>query len=62
MVIEETYNHIQDKSIHRFNRRREIGHELHMNSSIGDYDMDLIILDLGSYVNIVTNKWWEFMG
>ena len=33
-----------------------------MNSQIGDYDMDFIILDLGLYVNILTRKTWESMG
>ena len=33
-----------------------------MNSHIGDYDMDFIILDLGSDVNILTRKTWELMG
>ena len=29
---------------------------------IGDYDMDYIILDLGSDVNILTHQTWESMG
>ena len=33
-----------------------------MNVQIGDYDMDYIILDLGSDVNILTQKMWERMG
>ena len=38
------------------------GHKLMMNVHIGDYDMDYIILDLGSYVNIITRKTWERRG
>ena len=33
-----------------------------MNAQIGDYDMDYIILDLGSNVNILTRQTWESMG
>ena len=48
------FNHIH--------RTMNIGQEIHMNSHIGDYDMDFIILDLGSDVNILTRKTWELMG
>ena len=33
-----------------------------MNVQIGDYDVDSIILDIGSDVNISTKKTWEMMG
>ena len=33
-----------------------------MTAQIGDYDMDYIILDLGSDVNILTQHTWESMG
>ena len=33
-----------------------------MTVKIGDYDMDYIILDLGSDVNILTRQTWERMG
>ena len=33
-----------------------------MTTHIEDYDMDYIILDLGSDVNILTRKTWEGMG
>ena len=32
-----------------------------MNAQIGDYDMDFIILYLGSDVNILIRKTWERM-
>ena len=35
---------------------------MRMNAQIGDYYMDYIILDLGSYVNILTCQTWESMG
>ena len=33
-----------------------------MNIQIGDYEVDLVILDLGSDVNILTKHMWENMG
>ena len=36
--------------------------EMKMNVQIGDYDVDSVILDLGSDVNILKNKTWERMG
>ena len=33
-----------------------------MNVQNGDYDVDLVILDLGLDVNIITNQTWEIMG
>ena len=35
---------------------------MRMNVHIGDYDVDSVILDLGSDVNILTKKTWEMMG
>ena len=32
-----------------------------MNAQMGYYDMDFIILDFGSDVNILTNQTWESM-
>ena len=32
-----------------------------MNAQIGDYDMDFIILDMGSDVNILKKQTWEIM-
>ena len=33
-----------------------------MNIQIGDYEVDLVILDLRSDVNILTNQTWQLMG
>ena len=43
-------------------RRFKTGRELWMNAQIGDYDMEFIILDLGSSVNIFTKKICVGMG
>jgi hypothetical protein len=36
--------------------------EFRLNAYIGDYDMDNIILDMGSNVNVLPKKTWETMG
>ena len=33
-----------------------------MNVRIGDYEMDEVILDLGSEVNVLSKQTWELMG
>ena len=33
-----------------------------MNIQIGDYEVDSVILDLGSNVNILTKQTWQLMG
>ena len=40
------------KKVNSFKTKLKIGRELRMSAQIGDYDMDSIILDLGSNVNI----------
>ena len=35
---------------------------MRLNAQIGDYNMDEVILDLGSEVNVLTKQTWELMG
>ena len=42
--------------------KKKNGKEMRMNVQIGDYDVDLVIMDLGSYVSILTKQTWENMG
>ena len=35
---------------------------MRMNIQIGDYEVDSVILDLGSDVNILTNQNWQLIG
>ena len=42
--------------------KKNTGKEMHMNIQIGDYEVDSIILDLGSDVNILRKKTWNKMG
>ena len=43
-----------EKKVNQVRRKCKTGHELRINVQIGDYDMEYIILDLGSNVNILT--------
>ena len=43
-------------------KRLKTSRELRMIAQIGYYDIDHIILDVGSDVNILTRKKWESMG
>ena len=51
-----------EKKVNQVRQKCKIGFKLRMNVQIGDYERDYIILDLGSYVNILTRQTWESMG
>jgi hypothetical protein len=37
-----------NREVHQVSRKRRTNKELHLNSQIGDYDIDYVVLDLGS--------------
>jgi hypothetical protein len=39
---------VLNKEVHQASRKRRKNKELHLNSQIGDYDIDYVVLDLGS--------------
>ena len=41
--------------------KKKTGTKMHMNIQIGDYEVDSIILDLGSDVNILMRQTWNNM-
>ena len=43
-------------------QERKTRKEMRMNIQIGDYENELVILDLGSNVNIMTTQTWKLMG
>ena len=43
-------------------QKRKTGKEMRMNIQIGDYEVDLVILDLGSDVNILAKQTWQSTG
>jgi hypothetical protein len=48
--------------VNQVSRKRRTNKELHLSAQIGDYDVDYVVLDLGSEVNVMTKKTWELMG
>ena len=48
----------QDSAVNSLHKKK-MGKEMHINIEIGDYEVDLVILDLGSYVNILTKQTWK---
>ena len=54
-MIEEIPVDMQpEKKVNQVRKKCKTSHDLSMTAQIGDYDMDYIILDLGSDVNILT--------
>jgi hypothetical protein len=47
--------------VHQIGKRRK-NKELNLNAQIGEYEIDYVVLDLGSEVNVMTKQTWELMG
>ena len=66
LVELETLLHLPNKAVKdstmNFLQKTKACKEMRMNIQIGDYEVELIILDLRSYVNILTKKTWQSMG
>jgi hypothetical protein len=50
------------KAVHQIGKKRRTNKELHLNAQIGEYDIDYVVLDLGSEVNVMTKQTWALMG
>jgi hypothetical protein len=48
--------------MHQISKKRRKNKELHLNAQIGEYDINYVVLDLGSKVNFMTKKTWALMG
>ena len=48
--------------MNQVSRKRRTRKELHHSSHIGYYDIDYVVLDLGSEVNVMTKQTWALMG
>ena len=66
LVHIETLLHLPDKtvkdSVVNSLQKGKTSKEMRMNVQIGDYEVDSVILDLGSDVNILTKQTWQLMG
>jgi hypothetical protein len=51
-----------NKIVHQLSKKRRTNKELHLNAQIRDYDIDYVVLDLGSKVNVMMKKTWALMG
>jgi len=43
-----------NKVVHQLSKKRRKNKELQLNAQIGEYDIDYVVLDLGSEVNVMT--------
>ena len=56
-IIEEPQEEVRlERRVNHVGKRLKTNRELRMTTQIGDYDMEYIILDLGSNVNILTRQ------
>jgi hypothetical protein len=51
-----------NRAVHQIGKKRRTNKELHLNAQIGEYDIDYVVLDLGSEVNVMTKQTWALMG
>jgi hypothetical protein len=53
---------LPEREVCQVSKKKHIGREFKMTTELGGYDMDGVMLDLGSDVNILPKKSWELMG
>jgi hypothetical protein len=51
-----------NKAVHQVSRKIRTNKELHLNAQIVDYDIDFVVLDLGSEVNVMMKQTLALMG
>jgi hypothetical protein len=51
-----------NRTVHQIGKKRRTNKELHLNAQIGEYDIDYVVVDLGSEVNVMTKQTWALMG
>jgi hypothetical protein len=52
---------LEHKTVNHLHTRRSTSREFRLNANIGDFNMGDIILDLGSEVNVLPKKTWQYM-
>ena len=51
------------KEVHKLhNYKKRTGREMRLTAQIGDYEIDQVILDLGSDANVLPKQTWQRMG
>jgi hypothetical protein len=51
-----------NREVHQISKKIRTNKELHLNAQIGEYEIDYVVLDLGSEVNVMMKQTWELMG
>jgi hypothetical protein len=51
-----------NRAVHQIGKKIRTNKELHLNSQIGEYEIDYVVLDLESEVNVMTKQTWAQMG
>jgi hypothetical protein len=51
-----------NREVHQVSKKRRINKELYLNAKIGEYDIDYVVLNLGSKVNVMMKQTWALMG
>ena len=49
-------------TVHNIAGHTRTGREMKLTAQIGEFEMDEVVLDLGSEVNVLTKQTWEQMG
>ena len=49
-------------AVHNIMGHTRTGREMRLTAQVGEFEMDEVILDLGSEVNVLTKQTWEQMG
>jgi hypothetical protein len=49
-----------NREVHQIGKKRRTNKELHSNAQIGEYDIDYVVLNLGSEVNVMMKPTWVF--
>jgi hypothetical protein len=55
-------NPLLNRVVHIIAKKRRTNKESHLNSPIGEYNIDYVVFDLGLEVNVTMKKTWELMG
>jgi len=50
------------RDVNQVSRKIRTNKELHISTQIRDYNMDYVVLDLGSEVKVMTKQTWALMG
>ena len=50
------------RAVHNIMGHTRTGREMRLTAQVGEFEIDEVILDLGSEVNFLTKQTWEHMG